>query len=145
MVCFNVFESSVHWTSPTSVCTLQKIPRDITINVHDGVEEVLELPYFCAQSTRFCSESDTSFLLFLKCWPSRDPVAENAQHDPHCIWFFTGVTYPFSRQSTLLGASKSSTSKNVAPFVELEGEKPLRNPSYSSSVYKITFSCIFNS
>ena len=29
----------------------------------------------------------------LKCAPSMDPVAENAQQDPHCCWFLIGVTY----------------------------------------------------
>ena len=27
-----------------------------------------------------------------------------AQQEPHCSWFFTGVTAPFDTQSTLLGA-----------------------------------------
>ena len=29
----------------------------------------------------------------------------NAQHDPHCPWFLTGVTAPFSLQSTYSGSS----------------------------------------
>ena len=41
-------------------------------------------PNLVEQSTRFCSESDTSFPVFLKCCPSREPVAEKAQQDPHC-------------------------------------------------------------
>ena len=36
------------------------------------------------------------------------PVAENAQHEPHCPWFFTGVTAPFSRQSIEVGVSVMS-------------------------------------
>merc|ERR1719284_2346476 len=32
--------------------------------------------------------------------PSREPVVEKAQHEPHCPWFFTGVTAPFVVQST---------------------------------------------
>ena len=33
-----------------------------------------KFPYFMEQSTRFCSLSDTSFLVLRKCWPSNDPV-----------------------------------------------------------------------
>ena len=43
-----------------------------------------ELPSFPEQSMRFFSESETSFPVFLKFCPSRAPVAENDQHDPHC-------------------------------------------------------------
>lgn len=35
----------------------------------------------------------------LKCCPSRDPVVENAQHEPQSFWFLTGVTYPSFLQS----------------------------------------------
>ena len=35
------------------------------------------------QSTRFCSERETSFPVALKCCPSRDPVVLNAQQEPH--------------------------------------------------------------
>ena len=35
------------------------------------------------QSTRFCSLSETSFPVDLKCCPSRDPVVLNAQQEPH--------------------------------------------------------------
>ncbi len=35
------------------------------------------LPYLDEQSTKFCSESETS------CCPSSEPVAEKAQHEPH--------------------------------------------------------------
>ena len=34
---------------------------------------------------RFCSERETRLPVFLKCWPSREPVVEKAQHDPHCF------------------------------------------------------------
>ena len=50
------------------------------------------IPYFLEQSTKFCSESETNFPVALKCCPSKDPVVENAQHEPHCPWFLTGVT-----------------------------------------------------
>jgi hypothetical protein len=36
------------------------------------------------QSTRFYSESETRFPVATKCAPSKAPVAENDQHDPHC-------------------------------------------------------------
>ena len=35
---------------------------------------------------RFCSDRETSFPYFLKCCPSRDPVAEKDQQDPHWPW-----------------------------------------------------------
>jgi len=41
------------------------------------------LPCFCEQSTKFCSESETSLPVALKCCPSRAPVDEKAQHEPH--------------------------------------------------------------
>jgi len=41
------------------------------------------LPSFCEQSTKFCSESETSCPVLAKCCPSSEPVAENAQHEPH--------------------------------------------------------------
>lgn len=28
--------------------------------------------------------------------PSMEPVVEKAQHEPHCAWFFTGVTAPLA-------------------------------------------------
>lgn len=31
------------------------------------------------------------------------PTALEAQHEPHCPWFLTRVTYPFSLQSTWSG------------------------------------------
>ncbi len=57
-------------------------------------------PYELEQSTSCCSE---------KLWrsphpsllnPSKAPVVEKAQHDPHCPWFLTGVTAPAAFQST---------------------------------------------
>ena len=37
-----------------------------------------------------CGDQEKS--LALKWAPSIDPVAENAQQDPHCCWFLIGVT-----------------------------------------------------
>lgn len=44
------------------------------------------LPSAVEQSTRFCSLRDTSFPVFLNCWPSKAPVALKAQHEPQCPW-----------------------------------------------------------
>ena len=38
------------------------------------------------QSTRFCSDNETSLPVALKCWPSRAPVEEKAQQEPHWPW-----------------------------------------------------------
>ena len=42
------------------------------------------VPYLAEQSMRFCSERSTNFPVFFLCCPSSAPVAENAQHEPHC-------------------------------------------------------------
>merc|ERR1719309_702197 len=60
-------------------------------------------PLLCSallQSTNCCSLSDMSFPLAMALLPSVEPVVENAQHDPHCPWFFTGVTAFWDLQST---------------------------------------------
>jgi len=41
--------------------------------------------------------------------PSNEPVAEKAQHEPHCPWFLIGVTAPAVTQLTVAG--KASTDK----------------------------------
>jgi len=41
------------------------------------------LPCLVEQSTKFCSESETSFCALAKCCPSSAPVDEKAQHEPH--------------------------------------------------------------
>jgi len=48
----------------------------------------------------------------MKFKPSKDPVDENAQQDPHVPWFFTAVTAPFYLQSTVEGNSLSFDYKN---------------------------------
>merc|ERR1719454_2216192 len=53
-----------------------------------------------SHETSSCSEMDSSVPNWLKIAPSIEPVVENAQHEPHCAWFFTGVTAPFFTQST---------------------------------------------
>jgi len=44
--------------------------------------------------------------------PSRDPVVDKAQHDPHFPWFLTGVTFSATAQSKL---STTTTQKPYAP------------------------------
>merc|ERR1719463_148911 len=53
-----------------------------------------------SQSTSCCSLRDTSEPVAISQAPSSEPVVENAQHEPHCPWFFTGVTAPLVVQST---------------------------------------------
>ena len=43
------------------------------------------IPCFFEQSIRFCSDKETSFIDFLNVCPSSEPVAEKAQHEPHCF------------------------------------------------------------
>jgi hypothetical protein len=50
------------------------------------------LPCLLEQSTKFCSESETSFPVALKCCPSSEPVDEKAQSEVHWPWVLTGVT-----------------------------------------------------
>merc|ERR1719182_983477 len=68
------------------------------------------LPKEPAQSTNCCSERDTSLPEDRKLAPSREPVVEKAQHEPHWPWFFTGVTAPLVTQSTLSAAAACSAS-----------------------------------
>jgi len=41
-------------------------------------------PYCCEQSTNCYSENDNKLLLVMKFNPSKVPVVENDQHEPHC-------------------------------------------------------------
>jgi len=41
-------------------------------------------PYFYEQSTNCCSEKDNKFPFLMKLIPSKVPVVEKAQHEPHC-------------------------------------------------------------
>jgi hypothetical protein len=56
--------------------------------------------YELEQSTSCCSENELNFEVALKWAPSRDPVVEKAQHDPHWPWFLIGVTAPLVSQLT---------------------------------------------
>ena len=53
-----------------------------------------QFPYEPEQSTNYYSENDNKLPLCILFKPSKDPVAEKAQHDPHCPQFLTGVTAP---------------------------------------------------
>merc|ERR1719181_1653636 len=50
--------------------------------------------------TSSSSDSELSTPCLVKIAPSRPPVVLNAQHDPQCAWFLTGVTAPLATQST---------------------------------------------
>jgi hypothetical protein len=54
-----------------------------------------------SQSTNCCSDNERSVPVLMKCSPSIAAVAEKAQHDPHCAWFFTALTAPLVLQSTV--------------------------------------------
>ena len=43
-----------------------------------------------------CSEKEDSLPVDMAYDPSMEPVVEKAQHEPHCAWFFTGVTAPLA-------------------------------------------------
>jgi len=63
-------------------------------------------PYFPpAQSTSCYSENEGRLPVVKNAKPSNEPVAENAQHDPHYPWFLIGVTAPNVLQSSELGIS----------------------------------------
>merc|ERR1712139_249947 len=53
-----------------------------------------------SHSTSSSSLKDSSLPLAIAFAPSTEPVVENAQHEPHWPWFFTGVTAPLATQST---------------------------------------------
>mmetsp|Transcript_26353 Transcript_26353/g.58984 ORF Transcript_26353/g.58984 Transcript_26353/m.58984 type:complete len:258 (+) Transcript_26353:589-1362(+) len=54
-------------------------------------------------------------------------AAEWAQHEPHCPWFFTGVTYPASVQSTRRGATPLAAAASFHQGTS-PGEVPLGCP-----------------
>merc|ERR1719198_825565 len=91
------------------------------------------------QSTRSCSEKEVS-LCFSAYWPSSEAMVENAQQEPHCAWFLTGLTMPFVRQSTEVGRESASilrpSSKGV-PVRSAEGSylSPLAHELNSSAVW----------
>ena len=67
-----------------------------------------------SHETSSCSESDSSTPSWRKMAPSIAPVAEKAQHEPHCAWFLIGVTAPLVVQSMSSGTvTFCSVAKNV--------------------------------
>ena len=73
------------------------------VSVHLQITTVLML-YSPEQSMRFCSESETSLPVALKCCPSRDPVVLNAQQEPHwpCMWGDTTRTFNITSYYVLI-------------------------------------------
>eukprot|EP00438_Fugacium_kawagutii_P017638 Skav235512 [mRNA] locus=scaffold625:622163:623961:- [translate_table: standard] len=57
-------------------------------------------PKLPEQSTNCCSDKETNVPVAMAHAPSKAPVELNAQQEPHCCWFFTGVTTPSVLQST---------------------------------------------
>ena len=82
----DIFEGIIHITSIAAFITLRTYSTSIklTIGQSNNVVSVIVgwLAYVPEQSTRFCSERETSFPVALKCCPSRDPVALKAQQEP---------------------------------------------------------------
>jgi len=78
------------------------IPESLTYLKAASISPPLQpkLPYDFEQSTNCCSERETSFPVAIAFIPSKDPVDEKAQHDPHDPWFLIGVTAFLSLQST---------------------------------------------
>jgi len=71
--------------------------------------------------------------------PSKTPVVENDQHDPHCPWFLTGVTAPLALQSTEAGNSPSfETTVSSATSVEIDCPFMFKHPfkAPNSAVFK---------
>jgi hypothetical protein len=62
-------------------------------------------PYEVEQSTSCYSEREMREPLATKFIPSRAPVEEKAQQEPHEPWFLTPVTAPRDLQSTEAGES----------------------------------------
>jgi len=60
-------------------------------------------PLLCSQSTNSCSDNDNNVPVLIAHLDSIDPTVENAQHDPHCAWYFTGFTTFLSLQSNESG------------------------------------------
>merc|ERR1739838_1014683 len=75
-----------------------------------SISPPLQPLFVVLQSTSCCSDKDTKLPDFLACWPSNEPVVEKAQQEPHCPWFFTAVTQPLVRQSTVSGTSSTVVS-----------------------------------
>jgi len=86
------------------------------------------LPYEVEQSTNCCSEKDTSEPELIKFNPSREPVVEKAQHDPHEPWFLIGVTAPLESQLTV---SFSSPTVRSLTFLALFEDLYPRRALYS--------------
>lgn len=76
--------------------------------------------FWVEQSTNYYSENESNLPVAKKWAPSKDPVVENAQHEPHYPWSLTAVIAPFVLQSTVVAASDSS---KVTGLYEVFGYK----------------------
>ena len=110
----DVLESLIHQTSSTSHVTLSSCQNHY-------IHTVIPFPYswknfrfvnILEQSTRFCSERETSFPVALKCCPSRDPVVLKAQQEPH--WPYMPC---MEREREIL--DESSDKNDAAKFSQL--------------------------
>ena len=71
-------------------------------------------PPIFAHDTSSCSLREIRSPVFTATTPSTAPTVENAQHDPHWPWFFTGVTAPLDTQSIVSGGVTSAYSQFAA-------------------------------
>ena len=55
-------------------------------------------------------------------------AAENVQHEPQPPWFLTGVTAPFSRQSTDVGRSRTGTCLDTSAGLPLRCAAAVAGP-----------------
>ena len=86
------------------------------------------------QSTRFCSESETSLPVCFACCPSIETTVEKAQHEPHEPWFLTGATRFFARQSTASGAAAPESACWRLVCGSLPGVRPFMRELNSDGV-----------
>ena len=102
IIFLNIIEGLVHQSAHTAMISCRNAVTAMAFYCYLSVQRhtilyVSELsknyyqPSFFEQSTRFCSERETSLPVFLKCWPSSDPVEENAQHEPQVPCRITGT------------------------------------------------------
>ena len=66
---------------------------------------------FLEQEMSSSSLREMSLPVLMALTPSTAPVVENAQHEPHCFWFLTGVTAPSATQSIVSGGVTSAYSQ----------------------------------
>mmetsp|Transcript_10728 Transcript_10728/g.41913 ORF Transcript_10728/g.41913 Transcript_10728/m.41913 type:complete len:321 (-) Transcript_10728:335-1297(-) len=103
------FCSLATYSQPSSV----SMPRLLTIHSNPlSIKPPLHpmLP-FVEHEMSSSSDREMSLPVLMALTPSTAPVVENAQHDPHCFWFLTGVTAPLATQSISSGGVTSAYSQ----------------------------------